>query len=242
MGVSTQWAEKADEILKPDGSRPWRAQVASMISEAVQDIEDPVIVDVGCGPHSWMLANAGVERGTKIGLDLDPDISENREVDHVAFAPAERLPLKSNSADLIISSYVIEHLPDPEEAFREFARVLKPGGKLIVWASNKWNYAIFVSSLTPTGLHNLVRRVSLRDATKDNCPTYYRANTSRALRKCVRQAGLDTFRVSFGANAYRYWGFWKALFALAALGSRAISATPLRCLKLVLIVSARKPS
>lgn len=241
MGVSGEWLAKADEILKPDGSTPWRPSVVSMISEAVQDIEDPVIVDVGCGPQSWMLAGAGIERGTKIGLDLDPDISHNRDVHYVAFAPAERLPLKSNSADLIISSYVIEHLEDPGEAFREFARVLKPGGKLIVWAANKWNYAIFASSLTPTWLHNWVRRISLRDISKDNCPTYYRANTPASVRRCIRQAGLDDAHVYFGANAYRYLGFSKILFSIAALGSRAITATPLRCLKSILIVSANKP-
>lgn len=212
-----------------------------MISEAVQDIEDPVIVDVGCGSHSWMLARAGIERGTKIGFDLDPDISQNHDLHYVAFAPAERMPLKSNSADLIISSYVIEHLEDPEEAFREFARVLKPRGKLIVWAPNRWNYAIFASSLTPTWFHNWVRRMSLCDITKDNCPTYYRANTAASMRKCIRKAGLNTTEVYFGANAYRYLGFSKILLSLAALGSRVITATPLRCLKSILIVSASKP-
>ena len=42
------------------------------------------------------------------------------------------LPYESASLDLIIASEVIEHLPEPEQVIKEIARVLRPGGKLIL--------------------------------------------------------------------------------------------------------------
>jgi ubiquinone/menaquinone biosynthesis C-methylase UbiE len=241
VGVSDSWLKKADEILKPDGDRPWRPFVASMIAEAVEDLPNPVIVDAGCGVASWMLDSAGVRKGIKLGLDVDPDARKNKSVDLVALSSVEDMPIRSESADLIISSYVLEHLEHPEKAFREFARVLKPGGTLILWASNKWNYAMVLSSLTPTWFHNWVRRIALKNIDKDNYPTYYRVNTARMVRARLQEAVLKEKGIFFGANAYRYWGFSKILFILAALGSRVVSATPLRCLKSILIVRAKKP-
>jgi SAM-dependent methyltransferase len=44
------------------------------------------------------------------------------------YGTAELLPVKDNSFDYIISSHVIEHVPNPIKAFFEWDRVLKPGG------------------------------------------------------------------------------------------------------------------
>ena len=43
------------------------------------------------------------------------------------------LPLPSSSADLFYCSHVIEHIPDHEQMLREAARVLRPGGCLVLW-------------------------------------------------------------------------------------------------------------
>jgi len=43
-----------------------------------------------------------------------------------------RLPFRSGCADLVISNGVIHHTPDPRAAFGELARVLRPGGTLVV--------------------------------------------------------------------------------------------------------------
>ena len=45
-----------------------------------------------------------------------------------------RTSFRSDSFDFILSSDVLEHVPEPEEAFREVHRVLKPGGKFIFTA------------------------------------------------------------------------------------------------------------
>ncbi len=58
---------------------------------------------------------------TATGLDLD--------VECVA-CDAEQLPFADRTFDLVLGHAVLHHLPDLEQAFTEFCRVLKPGGTL----------------------------------------------------------------------------------------------------------------
>jgi ubiquinone/menaquinone biosynthesis C-methylase UbiE len=49
-----------------------------------------------------------------------------------AVADLTRLPYANASFDAIVCGWVLEHLPDPRAGLRELARVLEPGGKLLV--------------------------------------------------------------------------------------------------------------
>jgi 2-polyprenyl-3-methyl-5-hydroxy-6-metoxy-1,4-benzoquinol methylase len=71
---------------------------------------------------------------------------------------------------------VLEHLYEPEEVFREVARVLKPGGVFLFKTPNKWHYMPTIAQLTPHGFHRAVNRWRGR-AEIDIFPTRYRANT-----------------------------------------------------------------
>ena len=46
---------------------------------------------------------------------------------------ALQLPVKNASVDVCLNFTSLEHYPDPQQAFREFARVLKPGGRLFLY-------------------------------------------------------------------------------------------------------------
>ncbi len=50
---------------------------------------------------------------------------------HFALAKGEQLPFPDASLDVLINTFLIDRLPGPFAAFREWARVLQPGGKLI---------------------------------------------------------------------------------------------------------------
>ena len=45
---------------------------------------------------------------------------------------AEHLDFPDNSFDVVVAQYVITAVPDPEAALDEFARVLKPGGEIVI--------------------------------------------------------------------------------------------------------------
>ena len=89
-----------------------------------------VVVDVGCGerPYADFFGEAW-----QIGLDrsLDgacPDI----------LADACRLPLASGCADIVLCTQVIEHVPEPVALVAECARLLRPGGQLLLSGPFWW--------------------------------------------------------------------------------------------------------
>src|SRR5207244_1217521 len=69
-------------------------------------------------------------------------------VTHVA-ADLTRLPYADRTFDAIVCGWVLEHLPDPQAGLSELARVLQPGGKLLLlstedtftgaWCSRLWH-------------------------------------------------------------------------------------------------------
>jgi len=96
-----------------------------------------LIVEVGCGPGH--VTRYLAERGAVVeGIDLSPAMIEEAQASHpgIAFRVADmfELPYDSGSLAGIVGFYAIVHL-QPEELvapFREFHRVLAPGGLIVV--------------------------------------------------------------------------------------------------------------
>jgi len=57
---------------------------------------------------------------------------------HALVAAAEALPYRSNLVDTILSNEVIEHVGDDRAAVAEMVRVLKPGGRIVLFCPNRW--------------------------------------------------------------------------------------------------------
>ena len=65
-------------------------------------------------------------------------------------ATLDHLPFRSQSIDLITLNNVAEHLERPGEVLAEFARVLAPGGRVIIHTPNVSSYAVrIVDTGTP---------------------------------------------------------------------------------------------
>src|SRR4051794_23306190 len=109
--------------------------------------EGETVVDLGSGGGLGVfLASAKVgPTGRAIGIDMTPEMIElarrnavrgndGQGFTNVEFhlSTVDKLPLLENSVDCIISNCVINLAPDKPAVFREIARVLKPGGRLVV--------------------------------------------------------------------------------------------------------------
>jgi fructose-1,6-bisphosphatase/inositol monophosphatase family enzyme/SAM-dependent methyltransferase len=74
------------------------------------------------------------------GFDIEVErIRETRErLTNSHAAAAEALPYPADSFDLILSNEVIEHVADDRAALAEMARVLRPGGRAVIFCPNRW--------------------------------------------------------------------------------------------------------
>lgn len=134
-----------------------REHVSSLLPDALIDCA----LDAGAG--SGVCALALAERAhTVIGIDVSGGslrtayrLASKVGRTNVAFSQGDlqRLPVSDQTFDLVYSWGVVDHVVAPFQAMRELARVLRPGGYLIV--------AVYLKTwLTP--LHELARYVCLR--------------------------------------------------------------------------------
>jgi SAM-dependent methyltransferase len=93
------------------------------------------VLDVGTGPG--YAARRAAERGAAAtGVDMaDEMLALARRLDGGARfmrADAEDLPFDEHSLDAVVSHFAVHHVPRPERALREFARVTRPGGWIAI--------------------------------------------------------------------------------------------------------------
>jgi len=147
------------------------------------------VLDAGCGAGMPFLKEIAPKVRLSVGVDLEP-LSRAPSGPFGCRANVERLPFADETFDLVISMSVIEHLDHPPSVFREFQRVLKPGGTLIVQTPNRYDYVSLIAHFTPFSFHRwIIPRVMNREE-KDVFPTRYRANTRGTLARAMRSGGL----------------------------------------------------
>lgn len=127
--------------LRGEPSYVWRAgqqRRLDMIVRAAGDRVKGQILENGCGVGMYVerLSPFG---GTVIGLEYDFErAAEARTLSpHIFNAAGEFIPLPAGTFDLVLSHEVIEHVQDDRAAIREMIRVLKPGGRAVIFCPNR---------------------------------------------------------------------------------------------------------
>ncbi|WP_440107223.1 class I SAM-dependent methyltransferase [Streptosporangium sp. H16] len=135
--------EEADHGLRDPGVRAaWAERLRSWMPDPPADV-----LDLGCGTGSLSLVLA--EQGHRpVGVDLAPLMVERarRKLAEAGFdavmmvGDASDPPARAGTSfDVILSRHLLWTLPDPREALRRWAGLLRPGGRLVLiegrWAS-----------------------------------------------------------------------------------------------------------
>jgi SAM-dependent methyltransferase len=122
---------------------PFLARIAADIAAAAPD--GARVLEVGCGPGHLSVQLAGQHRLEVTGLDLDPamiaraaantDRAANRGGRRPSFLVGDvaALAFPDRSFDLVISTLSMHHWTDPTAGLAEIGRVLRPGGRALIW-------------------------------------------------------------------------------------------------------------
>lgn len=153
-----------------------------------------------------------------IGIDVDPAIAEHPYLDerHVVEIGAP-YPIDSESVDLVVCDWVLEHIADPQGFAAEITRVLKPGGWFCARTPNRWGYVGIAANLLPNSLHAAVLSVvSPGRHEEDVFPTVYRMNTRGSLRRHFPAPSWEDYSY-FVNSTPQYHGNSRLMFGLINL-------------------------
>jgi ubiquinone/menaquinone biosynthesis C-methylase UbiE len=138
--IQAVWASTIGSMLYDNAQAISRRFLASL-QHPIEWLNIPqggIALDVGSGPGSVTasLAEAAGPDGLALGVDISlPMLARAVRAEagpQVGFlrADAQRLPLRDQTVDAVVSIAVLQLIPDPFAALSEIARVLRPGGRL----------------------------------------------------------------------------------------------------------------
>lgn len=132
----------ANRILSMGVDKSWRRSGCNMAFSLYGATKIDKIVDVACGTgdmiYFWLESakNNGISVEKIDGIDPSGGMLEvaKRKMPAINFiqGSADLLPLEDNSVDIISISYGIRNVVNRVEAIKEFQRVLKPNGLLVI--------------------------------------------------------------------------------------------------------------
>lgn len=109
-----------------------------MIRQAAGDRLKGRMLENGCGVGVYiqrLVDKAGFIVG--IEFDLPRAIQARRLAAFIANAASENLPFPSHTFDIILSHEVLEHVQDDQRSVHEMIRVLRPGGRIVLFVPNR---------------------------------------------------------------------------------------------------------
>lgn len=193
-------AEVYDEFFLPALFSAWAPRVvtAALLEPGMR------VVDVACGTGVLAIEAARVVSpgGEVVGVDLNPEMlavarQKASEVEWLE-APAESLPLDSDSFDAVLSQFGLMFFEDKHAAIREMWRVLRPSGRLViaVWDSleNTPGYA---------GITSLLARL-FGDAVAELLKSPYALGDPDTLQSLLASSGVEGAEVKRVAGEARF--------------------------------------
>lgn len=137
--MASEPSQKA--ALRGEPSYVWRAgqeRRLQMIRHAAGEQAHGCVLVDGCGVGMY-LARLAEEARLAVGLDIELERTQEarRKTPQVVNGAGEFLPFADETFDLVLSHEVLEHVQDDRLAMQEIARVLRRGGRLVLFVPNR---------------------------------------------------------------------------------------------------------
>jgi SAM-dependent methyltransferase len=168
-------------------------------------------VDVGGGksvfPHNDRLSEALSRRcALLVGVDPSDNIESNPYVHERAKCMIEDYK-SERKFDLVTLRMVAEHIADPKAVIESLGRLIKPGGKVVVYTPNRWSLISIAAAIIPYQLHQPITHVLWGTREEDVFPTVYKMNTRNCLRRLFDDGGFreTAFAYLDNCSAFQRW-------------------------------------
>ena len=127
--------------LRGEPSYVWRAgqdrRLQMILAAAGKRIKGRVLEN-GCGVGMYV-EHLAPYAGSIVGLEYDYErtVEAHQRSPQIVCAAGEDLPFLDESFDVILSHEVLEHVQDDRQAVQEMVRVLRPGGRAVIFVPNR---------------------------------------------------------------------------------------------------------
>jgi len=196
----------ANRVLSLGIDKSWRNKACNKTFELYDKKEIDRIVDVACGTGDmiefWqkIAKKNGIDLKNIIGVDPSVGMMDvaKKKLPDVEFieAGAAQMPLDNGCADIISISYGIRNVVQRQEAFDEFARILKKGGLVVISEFTKNEKKSILDHITDFYLNKVLPTLGGLISKNKEAYTYLPNSideflTTTNLCKELKQAGLE---------------------------------------------------
>ncbi|QOG17180.1 class I SAM-dependent methyltransferase [Bradyrhizobium sp. SEMIA] len=213
--------------------------------------QDVLEIGVGMGADHEQWARSGPAR--LCGIDLTPravDLTRERLAlanlqSELQVADAERLPFPDATFDIVYSWGVLHHSAETPQAFKEVARVLKPGGIARVMIYHKWSLVGVMLWLRYGGFSSNFASIYAKHLESPGTKAYSTREAAAMVEACGLRVAKMEVQLSpgdllSGATGQRHRG--RLLSIARRLWPRRILRSVARPLGLYLMIEAIRPS
>lgn len=127
----------------------------------IGDTRGKTFVDVGCEQG---YISAKVRCKEKILVDIDTkNLEAAKKINkgaRLVQSDAQKINLPDDSADIVLSAAILEHLPDPSKGFSELVRITRPNGRIIINVPNEKLVLLVKKILRTFGMSFLLGNLS----------------------------------------------------------------------------------
>jgi SAM-dependent methyltransferase len=200
------------------------------------------VLDLGCGANRTLAPYRTAERRVW-GVDFQAHPQLADPAWFRLLAKHGSVPFADASFDLIASCWVLEHVREPDAFLGEVVRLLRPGGAFVSMSINAWHYVTWLTRLVGMLPHSVTQAVVRRlygRPSHDTFPAWYRLNTSAALRRHARSAGLDFAGIRQHVS-FDYFAFSPALRRVAVHLDHLLDRVSPELGRIYFVVTLRKP-
>ena len=148
MDIKSYWRRRDKKLLiqgKVSYLNPDEIERQSILTSLIEakKYAKGKLLDMGCGSKPYELIFSDVV-DKYVGIDLPPSKSTSKSENRAdVYGSVLDLPFESESFDTVLSTQVLEHVPEPKRMLEEAYRVLKKGGYLNINCSDDlglaWN-------------------------------------------------------------------------------------------------------